>query len=219
MDETLSPEECYLHWYNRINDGYYHYVNIALESIVQTGKIIQVEYTWNHPAKGDVMVQCMGARVEDKNGMICVEGYQRIVSDLERPDFLPDSLKSEMFENVQGKNECESMEIMLRNKKKIYKWFKIKTKLMSEKEQDRHTLLVLVEPAEQERTMELEYTKKSDFYEAMLSETAAYAEVDMESKSFMKTGGLWATYEKQCREEKRYSTKAGSTERSADKCV
>ena len=128
-------------------------------------------------------------------------------------------MKSEMFENVQGKNECESMEIMLRNKKKIYKWFKIKTKLMSEKEQDRHTLLVLVEPAEQERTMELEYTKKSDFYEAMLSETAAYAEVDMESKSFMKTGGLWATYEKQCREEKRYGTKAGNTERSADKCV
>lgn len=247
----LTPEEYYLHWYNRINDGYYQYVNMAMESIVQTGKIIQVEYTWDHPSRGDVMVRCMGVRVKDQNGMICVEGYHRVISDLERPDFLPDSLKSEifeynekrhaiyfhtkrirlagegqkeenfpecwieegivhphyegkfrsMFENVQDKKESSSTEILLQNKQKIYKWFKVKTRLISEKEKDRHTLLVLVEPAEQERTMELEYARKSDFYEAMLSETVAYAEVDLESKRFMMTGGLWESYEQQCRKE------------------
>jgi len=73
-DEEFTPEEYYIHWYNRINDGYYQYVNMAMENIIQTGKITQVEYTWNHPVRGDVMVRCMGVRIKDRDGMICVEG-------------------------------------------------------------------------------------------------------------------------------------------------
>lgn len=40
-DEEFTPEEYYIHWYNRINDGYYQYVNMAMENIIQTGKITQ----------------------------------------------------------------------------------------------------------------------------------------------------------------------------------
>lgn len=45
--------------------------------------------------------------------------------------------------------------------------------------------------------------KEKDFYRAMLSETAAYAEVDVESGCLMKAGGLWEEYfsDKDCQRE------------------
>ena len=47
--ETLSPEEYYWHWYDHINDGYYSYVNMAVREMMNSGEIIELEYTWNHP--------------------------------------------------------------------------------------------------------------------------------------------------------------------------
>lgn len=45
--------------------------------------------------------------------------------------------------------------------------------------------------------------KEKNFYQAMLSETAAYAEVDVESGCLMKAGGLWEEYfsDKGCQRE------------------
>ena len=63
-ETALSPKECYFHWYNRINDGYYNYINLAIQSAVETGKITQVEYTWNHPSRGEVTVRCMMIRAK-----------------------------------------------------------------------------------------------------------------------------------------------------------
>ena len=33
--DPASPEECYRHWYSRINDGYYNYVDSALERMIR----------------------------------------------------------------------------------------------------------------------------------------------------------------------------------------
>lgn len=52
-------------------------------------------------------------------------------------------------------------------------------------------MIVILDPANQKRILELEYRRQNDFYQAMLSETAAYAEVDVESGHLMKAGGLW----------------------------
>lgn len=244
LEKPLPPQACYAHWYNRINEGYYHYVNLAVENIIQSGKLVQLEYTWKHPARGEVTVRCMGIRIPDCDGKICLQGYHRIISDLERPYFLPGGLNSEMFEynekkhtiyfhtdrkmisgeskkeqdfpecwirdqivhphfvevfremftNVQTKDNVRVREILLCSKNGIYEWFKLKTRHLSQKEKDVSTIAVLIEPAEQERTMELEYMRKSDFYEALLSETVAYAEVDVESGHFTMSGGLWESY-------------------------
>ena len=69
ITEDITPEECYTHGYSRINAGYYHYINMAVENCISTGKIIQVEYTWNHPAKGEVTVRCItvGLRTRRKD--------------------------------------------------------------------------------------------------------------------------------------------------------
>lgn len=98
LEEELSPQACYQHWYSRIHDGYYQYVNLAVESMIRSGRVVQLEYPWQHPARGEVMVCCSGSRGKDRDGMICLEGYHRILSDLERPQFLPDTPTGEVFE-------------------------------------------------------------------------------------------------------------------------
>lgn len=249
LSEFLDPEACYLHWYNRINEGYYNYVNMAVENIIQTGKLVQLEYTWKHPEKGEVMVRCMGIRVKNRNGKICIQGYHRIISDMERPYFLPGGLNSEIFEynekkhtiyfhtdrkmingdrkkdqdfpecwireqivhphfaesfremfrDVRQKENVYGNEMLLETKKGSYEWFKLKTRRLSEKEQDASTIVVILDSADRERAMELEYMRKSDFYEALLSETVAYAELDVESGCLTMAGGLWESYEKEYR--------------------
>ena len=44
------------------------------------------------------------------------------------------------------------------------------------------------------RDMGQKYIWKSAFYEAMLSETVAFAEVDVESGELKASGGLWKFY-------------------------
>lgn len=250
VEEQLSPDECYFHWYDRINDGYYNYINLAIESAIETGKITQVEYTWNHPTKGEVTVRCMIIRMREQDDTIWLEGYHRIISDLVRPDFLPGGIKSELFEynekkhaiyfhtkrkmiagdrireenfpecwirrqivhphfaeefrrlfqDIQNQWNCAGSELLFRTKSGAYEWFKVKTRHLSDKKEDVHTVAVLMDPADQERAIELEYMKKSDFYRALLSETVAHAEVDVESGYIMEAEGLWASCMKESRE-------------------
>lgn len=98
ITEALTPEECYQYWYNGINDGYYHYIHQAIESMVNGHKVVQLEYTWKHPMYSEVLVQCAGVRVEDEDGMICLKGYHRIISDTDRLRPLPDVHQRDIFE-------------------------------------------------------------------------------------------------------------------------
>lgn len=61
-------------------------------------------YTWKHPEKGEVVVRCTGKRVEDDNGAVCLKGYHRIISDIERPKFLPDVHLKDVFEYHETEN-------------------------------------------------------------------------------------------------------------------
>ncbi len=246
IQENLTPEECYSYWYNRINDGYSQYVNKALEEMISTRQIVQLEYTWIHPDNGEVMVRSIGVRMEDRDGEICLQGYHRIISDINRPSFLPAGITSERFEYNEQKQaiyfhtdrkllsgaeereeqfpECwirkgivhphfanefrkifleldieESIgkELLLKAKGGSYKWFRMKIQHLSQSDGDDHIMVVILEPVEEERSAELEFARISDFYNAMLSETVAYAEVDVESGQLMKADGLWAEYEKE----------------------
>lgn len=79
MGENLPPKESYQHWYSRIKDGYYELVNQAVEQMIETGNIVHIEYPWIFPSRGEVMVRCVGIRRENCDGMICLEGYHRII--------------------------------------------------------------------------------------------------------------------------------------------
>lgn len=245
VPEGYTPEQVYNHWYGRINDGYYNYVNAAVETMIESRKKTQLEYTWIHPDNGEVVVRCTGIRVEDSDGRVCLEGYHRIISDVERPKFLPDATASIMFEynetrqsiyfhtgrellagesrkednfpeswidsgmvhpyfleefreifcQVKNKEISHGKELLLKTRHGTYEWFKIRTRHLGKEKQDVNTIVVLLDPANQERIMELEYMRKNDFYEAMLSETIAYAEVDVTKGNLISSGGLWSSYE------------------------
>lgn len=98
LEERCSAEQCYQFWYSRINQGYFNYVKQSLSNMIQNGHAVQLEYTWKHPVRGDVVVRCTGIRVEDQNGMICLKGYHRTIDDLARPSSLPDLQIKEVFE-------------------------------------------------------------------------------------------------------------------------
>lgn len=245
LEQECSPQACYQHWYSRINDGYYQYVNLAVESMSRSTNVVQLEYPWEHPTLGEVMVRCTGVRGEDSGGMICLEGYHRIISDVDQAHFLPDTPTGEVlefnerkgtiyfhtkralldgtdthednfpqswldsgmvhphfaerfrgiFQNVHSAPQTEGEEFLLRAKSGSYEWFKLRTRRLGTDVQDRDTILVLLDAADQERRLELENMRLRDFYKASLSEAIAYAEVDLECQEITAAGGLWAGYE------------------------
>lgn len=246
----VTPEECYQHWYSRINDGYYDYVKMAMNDMAKSENVVQLQYTWNHPVMGEVVVRCTGIRAEDETSGICLEGYHRIVSNVNQKSFLHGTPSSEMFEynekksaiyfhternlitgsslreenfpdcwihqeivhphfineflnifkNVYLNDDQEEQEMLLKTKTEEYSWFRIKTRHLGKEDQDRNTILVLIDPANRERTMELEHLKLKDFYKASLAETIAYAEVDLESGLLQEMGGIWKEYEQEYKE-------------------
>ena len=242
---SLTPEECYLHWYNRINQGYYHYVNQVLDNMIQSRRVAQMEYTWRHPEYGEVIVQATGVRVEDEDGMICLKGYHRIISDTDCTRPVPDDHVRDVFEYnelnrtiffhsqrslILGEENHESdfpqcwihteivhphfaaelqkafckvclkadlvlPEILLKGKGGTYEWFKLTLRHLGREQQDLNTIVVVVEPTGAERVKELESIRRYRFYQALLSETVAYAEVDLESGQLKSLGGVWLEYE------------------------
>ena len=244
LGRDATPQECYQHWYSRINDGYYHYVNLSVEHMLQGDQVVQLQYTWNHPTMGEVLVRCTGVRARAAGDADCLEGYHRIVSNMAQPRFLPDTPSSEMFEFNERKGtiyfhtqrhflfgdaqredgfpRCwvdsgmvhphfaqrfqetfrqvgtraneDGWELLLRSPVGEYTWFRLKTRHLGRDAQDQDTILVLLDPANQQRLLELENLRLRDFYHASLSEAVAYAEVDLESGQLQAAGGLWEEF-------------------------
>lgn len=98
ITDTLSPEECYQFWYSRISEGYYHYVNEAVSRMITSHNVVQIEYTWRHPEMGEVLVQCTGIRTDDIDSKICLQGYHRIISNIDRQSPVPEKQTYDIFE-------------------------------------------------------------------------------------------------------------------------
>lgn len=230
LTEPLSPEECYQFWYDRINDGYYHHVNQSISGMIRSRRVVQLEYTWNHPNLGEVVVCCTGMRTANQGGKIRLEGYHRILSGIKQTQFLPEAHKREIFEyndlsrtiffhtdrslltgeeshesnfpqcwvdreiihphfikefqdafsQVRLKADSELQEILLKSKQGTYEWYRLALRHLGQEGQDRDTIAVVVEPAGAERVKELENMRIRRFYQVLLSEAIAYAEVDLE---------------------------------------
>ncbi|MEQ2424049.1 EAL domain-containing protein [Enterocloster hominis (ex Hitch et al. 2024)] len=84
LKEDLSPEACFEFWYKRINRGNHAYVNDVMNRIVHTGKLCEVQYTWNHPEWGDIPVRCAGRSRQLRDGRILITGYHQNMANLEQ---------------------------------------------------------------------------------------------------------------------------------------
>ncbi len=84
MERKYTAEECYAFWHSRIAEEHQIYVSMRVQTMLETDKVVQLQYTWHHPILGDVTVRCNGRRVENSDGMIVLEGYHRILDDGDR---------------------------------------------------------------------------------------------------------------------------------------
>ena len=83
VDRKYTPQECYNFWHSRIREDHLDYMNKNVAHMVEADAVVQLQYPWMHPLYGEVMVRCSGRRIEDSDGMITLEGYHRIISDIE----------------------------------------------------------------------------------------------------------------------------------------
>ena len=100
LKEALEPEACYAHWYDRINESYLDDVWEAVEKIITTGKLVEVQYPWNHPIFGEIYVRCAGKVESEDNGVYTIKGYHQNISDLR-------NLKEDILKKEQRLKEIE----------------------------------------------------------------------------------------------------------------
>ena len=105
-----------------------------------------------------------------------------------------------LFTQVRLREDAGVMELQLKSKSGVYEWYKLTLRRLGREGQDADTVVAEVEPAGQERSMELEYIRVRRFYQALLSEAVAYAEIDLESGQLQSIGGLWKDYTQNYRE-------------------
>lgn len=82
VDKKYAPEDCYRYWFNRIKDEQKEYVSTSIKLMTTEEKVFQMQYEWKHPELGMVTVKSSGRYVEDVDGMVVIEGYHRILSEI-----------------------------------------------------------------------------------------------------------------------------------------
>ena len=80
--EKCTPKVCYIRWFDSIHPDYKQAVENALQTMMDGDKAVQIEFPWLHSRLGDVMVRFSGKRVHNADGMVVLEGYYRIITDV-----------------------------------------------------------------------------------------------------------------------------------------
>ena len=81
VDAKYTAKECYDYWQSNIHPEDFAYVQMSLSQMIAGKQAHQIEFKWQHPELGDVMVRFSGKRVNDSDGMIVLEGYYRMIED------------------------------------------------------------------------------------------------------------------------------------------
>lgn len=84
LKEELEPEACFEFWYRRVNRGNYVYVNEAMRRMMDTDKLCEIQYTWNHPEWGDIPVRCAGRSRHMEDGRVLITGYHQNMDILDQ---------------------------------------------------------------------------------------------------------------------------------------
>ncbi len=107
IEKELMPEECYAHWYSRIRPDCVSYVNERVNQAVETGRMVQLQYFWNHPTEGEIEVRCAGIHTEDVDGEICLQGYHFNVNTVDMMSFLEQNQLTEQMLGLTSKENSQ----------------------------------------------------------------------------------------------------------------
>ena len=71
LETHPSPEDCFRHWYGRVDEAYRAAVDECVGKMLSTGQRYEVQYPWLHPVCGRIFVRCGGKLLpgRSKNGL------------------------------------------------------------------------------------------------------------------------------------------------------
>lgn len=82
VDTHLSPKDCYSYWKNNVNKEHLTTIDKMVSEMQNSDKVIQAEYLWNHPKKGEILVRSSGRCAKNSDNILLFEGFHRIINDL-----------------------------------------------------------------------------------------------------------------------------------------
>lgn len=108
VSTKINPEECYQHWFKRIDPDYTEMVQEAVQEILNTGRS-EVIYPWNHPKLGKIYVRCGG--VPDKTFKkpgVSLNGYHQDITETMVARKKQEQSIMELLERVRQANSAKS---------------------------------------------------------------------------------------------------------------
>ena len=108
VPDEIGPEECYQHWFERIEPDYVEMVREAVRAMLETGRA-EVIYPWNHPALGRIYVRCGGVpdKTFEKPGA-CLNGYHQDITETMVTRKKQEQSIMELLERVRRANSAKS---------------------------------------------------------------------------------------------------------------
>ena len=108
VPDSIGPEACYRHWFERIEPDYVGMVEEAVREILEAGRS-EVIYSWNHPKLGRIYVRCGGVpdRTFQKPG-VCLSGYHQDITETMAVRKKQEQSIMELLERVKRANSAKS---------------------------------------------------------------------------------------------------------------
>ena len=108
VPDSIGPEACYRHWFERIELDYVGMVEEAVREILEAGRS-EVIYSWNHPKLGRIYVRCGGVpdRTFQKPG-VCLSGYHQDITETMAVRKKQEQSIMELLERVKRANSAKS---------------------------------------------------------------------------------------------------------------
>lgn len=108
VPDEIGPEECYRHWFERIEPDYVVMVQEAVQEILKAGRA-EVIYPWNHPELGKIYVRCGGVpdRTFIKPGA-SLNGYHQDITETMVTRKKQEQSIMELLERVRRANSAKS---------------------------------------------------------------------------------------------------------------
>ena len=108
VPDEIGPEECYQHWFKRIEPDYVVMVQEAVREILGSGRS-EVIYPWNHPKLGKIYVRCGGVPDKSfKKAGVCLNGYHQDITETMVTRKKQEQSIMELLEKVRWANSAKS---------------------------------------------------------------------------------------------------------------
>ncbi len=108
VPDGIGPEECYRHWFERIEPDYVVMVQDAVREILKSGRS-EVIYPWDHPELGKIYVRCGGVPdgTFQKPGA-CLNGYHQDITETMVTRKRQEQSIMELLDRVRHANSAKS---------------------------------------------------------------------------------------------------------------